>query len=380
MSETANPESHLMGSYRRTIEIVRGAGTKAFDKDGQEYLDLIGGIATCSVGHANPQVKAAIEKQAGILVNASNLFITPLQEELGAKLAELAGLDKVFLSNSGSEAMEAAIKLARKATGKQGFISMEHGFHGRTMGSLSATGTKKYREPFEALVPGFSHVPYGDVAALRKAITPETAGVIIEPIQGEAGIVIPPSGYLKEVATVCEEFGILLIMDEVQTGNGRTGTYFCYQQEGVTPDIVTLAKGMANGLPIAATIARKGLDFSPGEHGSTFGGNSLCCAAALATIKAIEDILPHIQEKHDLFMDHLKAAAGKRVKEIRGKGLMLAIVMEEKGDYAKMAADIGLLINCIDEHIIRLLPPLNISDDEIKEAVSILGEIIGDVA
>ena len=310
-----------MSPYSKEICIEKGTGCYVFDNHGKKYLDLTGGIATCSIGHNNPDLVAEISLQASKIIGPSNLFFSEPELKLAEKLCNLTGLDKCFFSNSGTEAIEAAIKLVRKHSQKKNIIVMKGGFHGRTLGSLSATWNPKYRKKFEPLLPGFIHVEFGDAEHIKKAIDDDTAAVMIEPILGEAGVIIPPSGYLKEVETICKTYQILLIFDETQTGNGRTGRYFCYQHENVKPDIVTTAKGLAGGLPIGVTIAKKGIDFEKGEHGSTFGGNSLCCSASLKTIEIIESLLPEVEYKGNYFLSKLKSMKTPYIKDMRGKGL-----------------------------------------------------------
>ncbi len=281
-------KKYLMQSYTRyPVVLEKGKGVWVWDSKGKKYLDCVGGIATVSVGHGNNEVSQAVSQQMKKITNVTNLYYTEPQVELAKKLSALSGLQKTFFCNSGAEANEAALKLARACTGKTDFICCEHAFHGRTFGSLSATWKEKFKKKFEPLVPGFSFVPFNDADAVKAAITGKTAAVIIEPIQGEAGVIVPEKGYLAHVSQICKAEGILLIVDEVQTGNGRTGAFFCFQHETIIPDMVTIAKGLANGIPIGACIAKKGIDFSPGDHGTTFGGNTISCAAALATLSFI---------------------------------------------------------------------------------------------
>ncbi|MCK5040154.1 MAG: acetylornithine transaminase [Candidatus Aenigmarchaeota archaeon] len=371
-------KKYLMQTYKRSSFVLEhGKGSYVWDTNGNKYLDMIGGVATCSIGHSNPTLVKAIFRQAEKLINASNLFYTEPQLALAKKLSEISGLDKCFFSNSGSEAVEAAIKLAKKVTKKSKIIAMKNGFHGRTLGSLSATWKESYKAPFSPLIPGFEHVDYGDIDALQSQISEDTAAVILEPIQGEAGVIVPPPGYLKKVEELCKKNNILLILDEIQTGNGRTGKYFCFQHEDISPDIITLAKGIANGLPIGVTLSKRSINFNPGDHGSTFGGNSLCCAAALKTIELIENILLDVEPKGNYFMSKLNSIKSDNIKEVRGKGLMVALELNKKDkSIAEKCAKKGLLINCIDEKILRFLPPLTITQNEIDFCITVLESVL----
>ena len=296
-------KKYLMQVYSRMPLVVsHGAGSYLFDKDGKKYLDLVGAIATNSIGYGNSTVAEALADQSRKLINATNLYYTEAQVQLAEKLNFLSGLDKAFFCNSGAEAVEAAIKLARKSTKKKEILATTNGFHGRTFGALSATGKETIKKPFEPLVPHFRHIPYNNPAALKRAIGKETAAFIVEPIQGEAGIIVPDPNYLIQVWELCEEKDVLLIVDEIQTSL-RTGHWFAFQRPKISPDIVTLAKGIANGVPIGATLAKEGVAgaFEKGDHGSTFGGNSLSCAAALATLDFIEknDLILQAKLKKD---------------------------------------------------------------------------------
>lgn len=372
----------LLFAYSKSVSVSRGSGSFLYDCEGKRYIDLISGVATCPVGHSNKAVVRAITSQAKKILNPSNLYYSEPQVLLAKELCALSGLSKVFFSNSGTEANECAIKLARLATGKPKIICAENSFHGRTFGSLSATWDLAYKKPFEPLVPGFEFVPYGDVSELEKALDSSTAAVMLEPIQGEAGIIVPPKGYLRSVANLCSRKGILLIMDEIQSGNGRTGKFFCYQHEGIKPDIVTLAKGLANGVPIGATIARNGIDFKPKEHGSTFGGNALACSAALATIGEIRKAIPGIARKERHFKSLLLSLVPEFFSEVRGKGLMLGAELRTElqgtatAQIVSECASNGLLINCCHKKTLRFLPPLTITEQELSKAFSILKSIL----
>ena len=283
-------KKHIMQTYARPGFVIdRGKGCYAFDKEGKKYIDLVGGIATCILGHGNKGFAKAVEKQLAKVTNPTNLYYSEEQTALAEKLSKLSGLEKSFFSNSGAESAEAAIKLARKHTKKFGMIAMNHAFHGRTMGSLSAPWKEKIKIPFKPLLEGFKHVKYGDAAAAEEAIDGNTGAIIVEPIQGEAGIIIPPSGYLKQLRQICDKHKILLIIDEIQSGCGRTGKFFAFQHEKIKPDIALLAKGLANGIPIGVTLAAEEVaaSFEKGDHGSTFGGNPVSCAASNYTINYI---------------------------------------------------------------------------------------------
>lgn len=370
---------YLMNTYAKNICLEIGSGCYVYDDRGKRYLDLTGGVGTCTIGHGNSVLAKTISEQSKKMICTSNLFYSSPQVILAKKLSELSGLEKCFFSNSGAEAIEAAIKLTRRHTGKKKIIAMKDAFHGRTFGSLSATWNEAYKKPFEPLVAGFIHVDFGDIDAVKKEIKKDNdiAAVLIEPIQGEAGVIVPSQGYLKDLAGLCEETGTLLILDEIQTGNGRTGKYFCYQHEGITPDIVAVAKGIANGLPIGATIAKKGIDFSPKDHGSTFGGNALCCTAALKTIEILEKLIPQVEDKGNYFKSKLRSIPQDNIKEVRGQGLMIALELKhEVPDITDRCRKSGILINCIHGNILRFLPPLIITKEQIDFAVSVIDAVI----
>jgi len=357
--------------FTRNMKIVRGKGAKVWDSQGNEYIDCVAGIAVASTGHCHPAVVEAICRQAGELIHCSNLYYVPNQLELAKRLSEITGLGKVFLTNSGTEATEAAIKLARVRTGRKRFVAFTHGFHGRSTGALAVTHKPAIREPFEPLEPGCSFVEYGDLDGLRKAVDADTAGVFVEPIQGEAGVIIPPDGFLAGVREICDGAGALLIDDEVQTGMGRTGRWLAIEHEGVKPDIVTLAKGIGSGFPMGALIAREGLEFRAGEHGSTFAGGPVACAAALATIRVIEEILPTVIPKGERFR------AGLSGFSPRVRGLMVGITLGQRcPEVQKRCAARGVLINCAADGNLRLVPPLVISEDEIDSAIEVIHEAL----
>ena len=363
---------YYMPAFSRTMQIVKGAGSKVWDAEGNEYIDCVAGIAVCSTGHCHPAVVEAICRQAHELIHCSNLYYVPHQPELAKKLTEITGLSKAFLVNSGAEANEAAIKLARIATGKKKFVAFRDCFHGRTMGSLAVTHKPAIREPFEPLEPKCTFVDYGDADALRNAVDEQTAGVFVEAVQGEAGVILPPEGFLREVREICDEKGALMIADEVQTGMGRTGAWLAIHHYGVQPDIVSLAKGMASGFPTGAIVAREGFEFTAGQHGSTFAGGPLASAAALATIGVIEEVLPGVAGKGARFIKGLAAYNPRAV------GLMIGITVGERcAEVQKACARQGLLVNCASHGNLRLVPPLTITEEEIDRAIEVLHAALG---
>ncbi len=334
-------ERYYMPAFSRDIALVKGKGTKVWDADGKEYIDCVAGIAVCSTGHCHPKVVKAICNQSRTLIHCSNLYYIPHQGELAKKIVEITGLHKAFFSNSGAEAIDGAIKLARVRTGKKNFVAFTHGFHGRTVGSLAVTYKPAIREPFEPLGIKCSFVDFGDLEGLKKVVDGDTAGVLVEPIQGEAGIIIPPNSFLEGIREICDSTGSLMIADEVQTGMGRTGKWLAIQHTKVIPDIITLAKGIASGFPMGALVARKDLEFKKTEHGSTFAGGPLACAASLATIDVIEKILPEVSKKGERF----KKGLAKYNPRIRG--LMIGISVGEKcPEVQKKCAEQGVLVNC----------------------------------
>ncbi len=375
-------KKYMMPVYKRPRIVIReGKGATVKDFFGKEYIDCVGGIAVNAVGYCYPVVVKAIKEQAEKLMHVSNLYYTEPQVELAEKLSGKSGMDKVFFCNSGAESVEAALKLARKVTGKHNYIAAEGSFHGRTLGSLSVTFESKFRSVFEPLLlKGVKFVRYNDAEAIRKAIDGDTAAVILEPIQGETGVIVPSEGYLKEVREICTEKEVLLILDEIQTGFGRTGRWFCKEHEGVEPDIMTVAKAMGAGFPIGAMLAKEGIEFEASEHASTFGGNPLACAAALASIKVIEEekLVERSRELGAYFMKNISDGGDPSVvKEIRGKGLMIGIELTKRcGEIVEKALERNILINCTSESVIRLVPPLVISKEEIDRVVSVLREIV----
>ena len=366
-------EHNLMSTYaRKPITFSRGEGVWLISDKQEKYLDALAGIAVCGLGHAHPEVTQAIADQAATLTHTSNIYHIELQEQLGSKLCKLSGMDAAFFGNSGAEANEAAIKLARLYGHHQGIdkpiiIVMENSFHGRTMATLTATGNKKAHAGFEPLVPGFVRAPYNDIDAVKTILQNDhnIAAILLEPIQGEGGINIPTSSYLSDLKVLCEQHEILLMLDEVQTGNGRTGKWFSFQYGTIQPDVLVTAKGLGNGVPIGACLATKQVAelFTPGSHGSTFGGNPLACRAALTTLNVIEknNLVPHASAMGSYIVDQLKTnlAANDLIKEVRGKGLMIGIEMNTPcTELVDHCLNKKLLINVTAERVIRLLPPL----------------------
>jgi acetylornithine/N-succinyldiaminopimelate aminotransferase len=376
-------QRYIMPTYRRQpIVITEGAGARVKDINGRAYIDCVGGIAVNAVGYNHPAVVKALQEQAARLMHVSNLYYTEPQVNLAEKLTARTGMAKVFFCNSGAESMEAALKLAGKQTGKSGFIAAEQSFHGRTISTLSATYEQKYRRPFAPLLlKTVTFEPYNDAEAIRKAITDETAAVILEPIQGEGGIRIPAAGYLNEVREICTEHDVLLILDEVQTGFGRTGKWFGKDHDGVEPDIMTVAKAMGAGFPIGAMLAREGLEFGPGEHASTFGGNPLACATALASLQVIEaqGLVKRSRDLGAYVLEQARNVLASRpvVKELRGKGLMIGIELTKPGaDLVAKALERGVLINCTADTVIRLVPPLVIAKADLDAVIALLSELL----
>jgi len=365
-------ERYFMPAFSRDMAIVKGVGSTVWDAEGKPYLDCVAGIAVCSTGHCHPAVVKAICDQAHQLIHCSNLYYVPHQGDLAKKLVEITGMHKAFFSNSGAEATDGALKLARVRTGKKKFVAFTHGFHGRTVGSLAVTHKPAIREPFEPLGMVKTFVEYGDLEALMKVVDEDTAGVIFEPIQGEAGVIIPPDSFIEGVREVCDDAGALMIADEVQSGMGRTGKWLALQHTNVKPDIVTLAKGIASGFPMGALVAREDLEFKKSEHGSTFAGGPLACAAALATIDVIEKILPDVARKGERFRRGL-ASRNPRVR-----GLMIGMTIGDScPDVQKKCADQGVLVNCAADGNLRLVPPLVITDAEIDRVVGVINGALG---
>ena len=384
----------LLERYQRSVMGVfglpplvlsHGSGCHVWDVDGNRYLDLVGGIAVNALGHGHPALVAAISKQAGEAIHVSNLFTSEGQIALAERLVALSGAPEgsaVFFANSGAEAIEAAIKLSRR-TGRSGIVAAEGAFHGRTTGALALTHKLAYREPFEPLIPGVTHVPFGDEAALRAAVTSDTAAVVLEPVQGEAGVLSPGTAYLRLARELTQQHGALLVLDEIQTGIGRTGSWFAFQQAGVVPDAITLAKGLGGGVPIGALVA-----FGPevaglltaGQHGSTFGGNPLAAAAGLAVLDTIEEqgLLAHAAEAGQHLVDAVTALAHPLVAEVRGAGLLRAIVLTQPvaAQVAALAREAGFIVNPVAPDALRLAPPLVVTTAELDSFVNALPALL----
>ena len=374
----------LQNNYGKpSIALVKGKGILVTDADGKTYMDFLGGIATNILGHAHPAIVKAVTKQVSVLSHVSNFYAHPNAIALAEKLTAMTG-DKgarVFFCQSGAEANEAALKLSRR-TGKVRVVAAQGAFHGRTMGALSLTGQPSKREPFLPLIKGVKHVPFGDIDAMRKAVSKKTAMVIIEPIMGEAGVIVPPADYLQELRKLCDKNGALLVIDAVQTGMGRTGDWFGYEYSGITPDVITLAKGLGGGLPLGAMIAlgKAAELFQPGDHGSTFGGNPVTTAAGLAAIEFIESkkILNKVEKQGAHLIQELALIPG--VKEVRGAGLLLGIELEslKASDVSDAMRDAGVLVNAANATTIRIAPALIVSDAQITKFISIFKKVIAD--
>ncbi|MFI1735520.1 acetylornithine transaminase [Streptomyces acidicola] len=367
------------------LPLVRGRGTRVWDAEGNEYLDFVGGIAVNALGHAHPAVVRAVSEQAASLGHVSNLFVAEPTVRLAERLLGLTGRrGRVYFSNSGAEANEAAFKIGR-LTGRPHMVAAAGGFHGRTMGALALTGQPAKQDPFRPLPGEVSHVPYGDVEALRAAVTPRTALLVLEPLQGENGVVVPPPGYLRAAREITAATGTLLVLDEIQTGIGRTGHWFAAQAEGVEADVVTLAKGLGGGLPIGATLvfgAAAGL-LTPGTHGSTFSGNPVVCAAALAVLDTLEDggVLGHVSRAGQRLRDGLAGSGHPLVREVRGAGLLLGVVLEGRhaARVQRAAEDRGVLVNAVAPDVVRLAPPLIVSDREVDVFLDRFGAALTEV-
>ncbi|MFH1623652.1 MAG: acetylornithine transaminase [Pseudomonadota bacterium] len=386
-------DKYIASTYARfPVAILKGSGCKVWDSEGKEYIDFVGGLAVCNLGHCHPTIVKAITEQAERLIHVSNLYYTEPQTKLAKLLVENSFADRVFFCNSGAEANEAAIKLARKY-GKENqgherfqIITMLNSFHGRTMATITATGQEKFHKGFEPLLPGFKHVPFNDLEAVEKAIDESTCAVMVEPIQGEGGVNCPSDNYLKGLREVCDKHRSLLIFDEVQVGVGRTGTLFAHEGFGVEPDIMTLAKGLAGGLPIGAMLAREEVakSFSPGSHASTFGGNPVVTASALATVNTIlaDGVLENCIEVGGYLFDELSSLREKYpfIKDLKGKGLIVGMELEfDGGDVVKACLGKGLLINCTMARILRFLPPLIVTKGEVDAMVKILDEVFSEI-
>ena len=375
---------YVMQTYgRHKMALVKGKDTTVWDADGNSYIDCVAGIAVNNVGHANPKVGEAICNQVKKLIHTSNLYYTEEQVTLAKLLIDVSPHQKAFFCNSGAEANEGAIKLARKHSGKGEIITMINSFHGRTITTITATGQPKYQKGFEPLTPGFKYVPYGNIEAVKETIGPNTAAVLVEPVQGESGVIVPPKDYLKDLKQVCEDSNVLLIFDEVQTGFGRTGEMFASQTFDVTPDITSLAKAIAGGFPMGAVLANNDVaeSFKPGDHAATFGGNPLGCAAAKASINYIleEKLLDKSKENGSYFIEKLKELQNNHdiIKEVRGKGLMIGVEMKTECGY--MIDELfkeGIIVNCAAGNVLRFVPPLTITKEQIDTVTVALNKVL----
>jgi len=383
------PVKHVMNTYaRQPVRIVRGGGCLLFDDAGRQYLDFVSGIAVCNLGHSHPEVASALKEQADRLFHCSNLYEIPQQEAVATILSEQAFDAEVFFCNSGAEANEGAIKLVRRHANLNGMrgpvvVTAHNSFHGRTLATLAATGQDKYRAGFDPIPEGFTSVPYGDFEALSAAITPEVGGIMLEPIQGEGGINIPEAGYFRKVRDLCDREGILLVLDEIQTGMGRTGRLFAHQHEGIIPDIMTLAKALGNGFPVGAVVARPEVTkvLGPGSHASTFGGNPLAMAASLATLTImLRDDIPALAEKTGRYLMERLQGLGKdhpALKAVRGRGLMVGAEFDT--DISFLPAEgigRGIMLNVIQNRILRFAPPLVATEGEIETGLDLIGSIL----
>jgi len=382
----------LLNTYaRHPILVVRGEGMRVWDSNGKEYLDFVGGIAVCNLGHCHPRVVQALTEQAHQLIHCSNFYYIGPQVELARRLCEHSFGERVFFCNSGAEAAEGAIKLARKyATERSGperyeIITMENSFHGRTMGALSATGQERLRKGFEPLLPGFHYAPFDDLDAVARAIGPQICAVMVEPIQGEGGVNLPSPGYLKGLRELCDRTGTLLIYDEVQVGMGRTGMLFAYQHDDVSPHIMTLAKSLANGVPIGAVVTTEevGQAFSPGSHGTTFGGNPLATAVGCCVVDTLvgDGVLENCRQQGEYLLAGLRDLKGRYafIKDVRGKGLIVGceLAFEGKG-IVERCMERGVLINCTADRVLRFLPPLIVTKGEIDRLLATLDAVFSE--
>lgn len=383
----------LFQTYGRfPLNLTRGEGCRLWDEQGRAYLDLVAGLAVCNVGHCHPKVVQAIGEQAQRLIHVSNLYYTQPQVELAERLVALTFADRVFFCNSGAEANEGALKLARKVAKdreqpeRYEVITMEGSFHGRTLATVTATAQEKYHHGFEPMVQGFRYVPYGDLEAARLAVNERTSAIMVEPIQGEGGVSCPPEGYLKGLRDLCDEQGILLILDEVQTGMGRTGTLFAHQSDGVTPHVMTVAKGIAGGLPMGALLATDEVaaSMTPGTHATTFGGNPVAAAAGMAVLSVLVDdgLLEEMAPVAKRFKEGIEQIAQRypQVVEVRGRGWMLGMELNEPGaPIVRACMERGMLVNCTVEKVLRFVPPLVIGMGEAEEGLQILEEAFREV-
>jgi acetylornithine/N-succinyldiaminopimelate aminotransferase len=382
-------EEYVANTYTRyRIILVKGRGTRLWDMDGIEYLDFVSGLAVCNLGHCHPKVVKAIQDQAEKLIHVSNFYYIEPQIRLASLLCKHSFADKVFFCNSGAEANEGAFKLARKYAKEKGgkdrheIITMERSFHGRTLATLTATGQEKFHKGYEPLMPGFKYVPFNDIGAVENAIDSKTCAVMVEPIQGEGGVNCPSEGYLRTLREICDKKGLLLVFDEVQVGMGRTGKLFAYEHDGVEPDMLTLAKSLAGGVPIGALLIKGGIadTFKPGDHASTFGGNPLATAAGVAALTTIleEGMLENCQKMGDYFISRLEEMKKKFsfVQEVRGKGLILGMELTIDGSsIVKEMLKKKILINCTMGNVLRFLPPLIVTKEEVDRVTQALGEV-----
>jgi acetylornithine aminotransferase/acetylornithine/N-succinyldiaminopimelate aminotransferase len=384
-------DKHLMAfTKRQPVALVRGEGSRVWDSDGKEYLDFTGGISVTALGHSHPKVVGTLREQAATLLHVSNIFHIPQQAQLAQLLCEHSFADRVFFSNSGAEANETAIKLARKwakehgASDRGDIISMHGGFHGRTLATVTATAQEKYHHGYEPLPGGFKYVAYNDLKALERAIDSHTAAVLVEPIQGEGGVIVPDDGYLPGLRKLCDEAGILLVLDEIQTGMGRTGKLWAYEHSGVAPDIMTLAKALANGVPIGATLATESVAsaFTPGSHGSTFGGNPLATAVGVTVFGTLlEDKLAERAGRMGKILlqglANLRAEYPKAIKDVRGRGLLVGVDMVAPvGDLVTACRERGLLALTAGDNALRLAPALIVTEKEIGEGCAIIDKAL----
>lgn len=379
-------DAHSSGVYlKRDLQIVRGEGATLYDDHGNRYIDCVGGQGTANLGHCHPAVVAAITRQAAELISCPEMFHNPVRARYQAELCQVANMSRVFLCNSGAEANEGAFKFARASTGRTGIIATMRGFHGRTMGALSATWEKTYREPFAPLIPGITHIPYNNIERLQEALNDTIAAVIVEVVQGEGGVHPAQDGYLRAVQDLCHANGSLLIIDEVQTGFGRTGWLFAHQADGVQPDILCLAKSIAGGLPMGAVLIGERVgQLNPATHGSTFGGNPLACAAALAVLEVLQttDLIVRARTLGEEVRAHLrKHLTEQNVREVRGRGLMIGIELRGKvAPVLKALQARGVLALPAGATVLRLLPPLVIEEDDLWQAVEIIVDVLSTVS
>jgi len=382
--------AHLLQNYRQQpIVVDRGLGTRVWDVDGKSYLDLLGGIATCALGHCHPEVVAAVKAQLDKLWHISNVFYSLPQIELAEKLTAASGLERAFFCNSGAEANEALFKLTRKVQKDRGhserfeIICFDNSFHGRTLATVAATGQPKYQKGFEPMPAGFLHVPYGDLAAVRRAVSPKVAAVIVEPIQGEGGVKVAPEGFLRGLRSLCDELGLLLLVDEVQTGMGRTGEIFAYQHERILPDAISLAKALGNGLPIGAMLCKEelGKSLPSGSHGSTFGGNLLAATAANAAFSIIRkpQTLSMVRAKGEHLFQAAKEIQSRhpeKVTAVRGRGLLMGVEIADAAAIVNRCREGGMLVNLAGEKTVRFAPPFTVTTEELDEGMRILDQAL----